>query len=56
MVQLSLEARLWQMSLADRLTEDYYDARLAGLAANCACTVAGISLSFSGYNAPRRWV
>ena len=35
----------------DRLTEDYYAARLAGLAANCASTVAGISVSFSGYSA-----
>lgn len=43
-------ARLWQSSLADRLTEDYYAARLAGLAANCASTVAGISVSFSGYS------
>ncbi|CAK9006939.1 Insulin-degrading enzyme (Insulin protease) (Insulinase) (Insulysin) [Durusdinium trenchii] len=43
-------ARLWQASLADRLTEEYYAARLAGLAANCASTVAGISLSFSGYS------
>eukprot|EP00435_Cladocopium_sp_Y103_P071378 s163_g37.t1 len=34
----------------DRLTEDYYAARLAGLAANCASTVAGISVSFSGYS------
>ena len=50
MVSRASEARLWQMSLADRLTEDYYDARLAGLSANCACTVAGISVSFSGYN------
>ncbi|CAK9054356.1 unnamed protein product [Durusdinium trenchii] len=45
-------ARLWQASLADRLTEEYYAARLAGLAANCASTVAGISLSFSGYSDP----
>ena len=38
-------------TVEDRLTEDYYAARLAGLAANCASTVAGISVSFSGDSA-----
>ncbi|CAJ1362678.1 unnamed protein product [Effrenium voratum] len=43
-------ARIWQLCLADRLSEEYYDARLAGLNANCAATVAGISISFGGYS------
>eukprot|EP00931_Biecheleriopsis_adriatica_P119612 TRINITY_DN94836_c0_g1_i1.p1 TRINITY_DN94836_c0_g1~~TRINITY_DN94836_c0_g1_i1.p1 ORF type:complete len:1155 (-),score=226.14 TRINITY_DN94836_c0_g1_i1:7-3471(-) len=43
-------ARLWQLSLADRLSEDYYAARLAGLNVGFSNTLVGLSLSFSGYS------
>ncbi|CAE7588291.1 IDE, partial [Symbiodinium sp. CCMP2456] len=43
-------ARIWQLSLADRLTEEYYDAQLAGLNAGCGSTTVGLNVSFSGYS------
>eukprot|EP00930_Biecheleria_cincta_P040838 TRINITY_DN27965_c0_g1_i1.p1 TRINITY_DN27965_c0_g1~~TRINITY_DN27965_c0_g1_i1.p1 ORF type:complete len:1178 (-),score=220.11 TRINITY_DN27965_c0_g1_i1:177-3710(-) len=48
--QSRVAARLWQLCVADRLSEEYYSARLAGLNVGCGISVSGLSLSFSGYS------
>lgn len=45
-----IPSRLWQLCLADRLRETYYDAGLAGLEVGVSVATAGLSLFCAGYS------
>lgn len=43
-------SRLWQLALADRLRESYYDAGLAGLDVGVSVATSGLTISCSGFS------